>query len=309
SYPYDKITKLKDDLFFYSIVKIANKTGLLKYENETVIPVKYDSLDYSVKNKTAFFKAYYLNEKKIVKTETFTIDLTAPPPPSVIQKKPYEEWLKTEKVSAGESYAALKDYKNIFRVKETLSPIIVKDNKSNQYAIFEAYSEKPLEFKYDLVLPGLDKTYSNEGQKLFIVKKDNKFALFVPTYHKESNWYDFIEQRTFYNQYGNFIQYIVAKKDGKFGMIVFDTEKKAFKESIPFQFDDIIDGNIVVKDNLFGVYNSSRNTVKILPIYKTKPEVYKRISYNGDKYQIYQAVNKNDKKVLILSNGLELYRD
>lgn len=195
-------------------------------------------------------------------------------------------------------------------MKGTLNKIVVKDNNSERYAIFDRYSNQPLELKYDLVIPGLDinqKSYN--GDKYFIVKKDSKYALYSADYNKESSYYDLIEQRTFYNHYGSFVPYIVAKNKGKMGMILFDSRKKEFREYIPFRFDNIIDRNIVTNNKLYGVYDVEKNTLKIPPIYKTKPEILKIISYYGRKYKIYQAVNKNNIQVSILSNGVELYRN
>ncbi|WP_326984218.1 hypothetical protein VUJ46_06670 [Chryseobacterium sp. MYb264] len=150
SYPYDKITRLKDKLFSYSIVKTANKVGLLEYETKIVIPLQYDSLDYSVQGETATFTAYRLKEKKIISTERLPIDLRLPPPPSTKSKITWEELLKMEKVPDGEGSALLKRYKNISRVKGNLNKIVIKENNSERYAIFDRYSNQPLELKYRL---------------------------------------------------------------------------------------------------------------------------------------------------------------
>lgn len=311
-YIYDHLYDLPGDFSRYTMTEINGKKGMKEF-SEDIIPASYDSISYHKNGSIVTFKGYQKKDGKTEGTTITTRDLNFPPPPSVSKKrKPVEQLLaKRELTGEDKGWKKLREYKYAYDYDERY-PTIVKDNTKELYAY--KYPNTELDFAYDDIFIGLNQVHYNDPERVIVARKGNKFGFIEESIRQRSSGfiYDLIEQRLFKNKEGQTIPYLIAKKGKKTGMIVPNGDTKA-KDSyltvIPFEFDDITDQKIVIRNGLYGVwFDVPRKRVKIEPRYTTKPVLYKNISYNNKNFYVYEATKKNNKKVLVFSNGLELYK-
>lgn len=323
---YDKIYSLdiKELGDKATVIEIINKKGLNGEMLETIFPVKYDSISYKKREKGIVYYGYNLgDDKKVISVDSVSVSdnsfISNSPAPAVFIEKddlvlPLPRRYFTESEKADNN---IKEYKEAFDYKYTYQDVI-KSNTNNKYAIVKGIvtNENKLNFEYDSTFVG------GSGVRIsyfvLIAKKANKYYMYNHWESKPSGGpYDDVEQRSFINTNGRKEYYLVFRKGNKYGSDVYTFNKDSnlvVYNRIPFEFDEIRDGSVVVKNGLYGIYDnmptygkSIYNKIHIKPKYKEVPELY--MDFN-DRHvgNIYQCITTEGRKIFVYANGLELYR-
>lgn len=316
-----------------TVLEVNNKLGLRDGENK-IFPIKYDSISYKKKEKGIVYYGYILGtDKKIISVDSVSVTdnsfISNSPPPKVIHEKddlvlplPQNNLYDYEKVIDG-----LDNYKDVFNYRYTeLDQTIIKNTNDNKYAVLKGKvtDKNKLTFEYDSVWGAFYGTKKNLSYAILnyvlIAKKGSKYFMFSSRDNKPSGGpYDDVSQRFFINRYGDKEYYLVFKKGNKYGAdgYTFNRDKDvkvALYNRIPFEFDEIRDGSVVVKNGLYGIYDnmptygeSIYNKIHIKPKYKEVPQLY--MNFNSSHVgNIYQCITTEGRKIFVYANGLELYR-
>lgn len=314
-----------------TVLEVNNKLGLRDGENK-IFPIKYDSISYKKKEKGIVYYGYILGtDKKIISVDSVSISdnsfISNSPPPAVFIEKddlalplPRRYFTESEKEDNN-----IKEYKEAFDFRYTeLYQKIVKNTNDNKYAVIkgEVTDKNKLTFEYDSVWGAFYGTKKNLSYAvlnyILIVKKGSKYFMYNSRDNKPSGGpYDDVSQRFFINRYGDKEYYLVFRKGNKYGAdgYTFNKDNKlVLYNRIPFEFDEIRDGSVVVKNGLYGIYDnmptygkSIYNKIHIKPKYKEVPHLY--MNFN-DRHvgNIYQCITTEGRKIFVYANGLELYR-
>lgn len=331
---YDKIYSLdtKELGDKATVIEIINKKGLNGEMLETIFPVKYDSISYKKREKGIVYYGYNLgDDRKVISVDSVSVSdnsfISNSPAPAVFIEKddlvlPLPRRYFTESEKADNN---IKEYKEAFDFKYTeLYQKILKNTNDNKYAVIkgEVTDKNKLTFEYDSVCGAFYGTKKNLSYAVLnyvlIVKKGSKYFMYNSRDDKPSGGpYDDVEQRSFINVYGTKEYYLVFRKGNKYGADVYTFNKDSnlvVYNRIPFEFDEIRDGSVVVKNGLYGIYDnmptygkSIYNKIHIKPKYKEVPQLYMNFK---DRHvgNIYQCITTEGRKIFVYANGLELYR-
>lgn len=316
SYKYDNIYTYPQTNSLFTLVEINKKKGLMFYDGEIIIPVEYDSISYTKSQSVWEFSVYQLDgNKKITQAKKYTKSVNLPPPPGILKKK-NSNLLERKEMDAlyKESYN-LHNYNHVYYYRDR-TPAIVKDNNSNKFGIVGSLKSGKIDFLYDDIFTvEYHASGGKEKYKAYAFKIGNTYGLFDDSDNKYlpySSKYDSIEQKYYITSDINSsalqyeMPYLVFSKKNKYGADNFNI--KLFN-MIPFEYDDIIERNIIIKNKMFGIWdNTPFRTVNIVPKYSSKPKLIKEISLSKGKAFVYEVLNKENKKILVYRTGLELYR-
>ncbi|KPH15135.1 WG repeat-containing protein [Chryseobacterium sp. ERMR1:04] len=316
SYKYDNIYTYPQTNSLFTFVEINKKEGLMFYNGEIIIPVEYDSISYTKSQDVWEFSAYQLDgSKKITQTKKYTKRIDLPPPPGILKNK-NANLLERKEMDAlyKESYNLI-NYKHVYYYRDRI-PAIVKDNNSEKFGIVATFKPEKIDFLYDDIF-AVEYHVSGEKEryKAYAFKKGNSYGLFDRSENKYLPYpdqYDLIEQKYYTANDINSsappyeMPYLVFSKKNKYGADNFNI--KLFN-MIPFEYDDIIDRNIIIKNKMFGIWdNTPFRMVHIAPKYHSKPKLIKEISLPKGKTFVFEVLNKENKKIWVYRNGLELYK-
>lgn len=317
SYKYDNIYNYPDANSLFTLIVINKKKGLMFYDGEIIIPTEYDSISYSKSLDVWDFNAYQLDSnKKIIQTKKYTKSINLPPPPGILNKNKDSNLLERKEMGVlyKKSYN-LSNYNNVYYYRDLL-PAIVKDNNSNKFGIVATLKPEKIDFLYDDIFT-VEYHISGEKEKYkaYVFKKGDTYGLFDKSDNKYIPYpyeYDAIKQKYYMINDINSsalpyeMPYLVFSKKNKYGVESFDIK---LYNMIPFEYDDIIERNIIVKNKMFGIWDNTHfRTIHIAPRYLSKPKLIKEISFSKGKAFVYEVLNKENKKILVYRNGLELYK-
>lgn len=314
SYKYDNIYPYPNSNSLFTVMEINKKKGLKFYGGEMVIPIEYDSISHSESNDLWEFTAYNLDEnKKIIQTTRYTKSIVLPPPPGFSRNDDSGISERTEMNFFDKKAYNLSAYDHVYYYRDR-TPAIIKDNNSNKYGITSSFNGKKIDFLYDDIFPvEYYVSGSKNKYKAYVFKKGSKYGLFDNDYYLPyPDEYDNIEQKYYLTSNISSpellyeMPYLVFRKKDKYGA---DNFNVILFNMIPFEYDEIIDRNITVKNKMFGIWdNMPFRTIKIPAKYFSKPKLIKEISFGKNKAFIFEVLNKENKKILVYINGLELYR-
>lgn len=315
SYKYDNIYKYPDANSLFTIMEINKKKGLMFYDGDTVIPIEYDSISHSNSNDTWEFNAYQLDgNKKIIQTTRYTKSIKFPPPPGFSRNDDSNLLERKEMDALYKKSYHLSEYDHVYYYRDK-TPAIVKDNNSGKFGITSLFNGGKIDFLYDDIFTvEYHVSGSKNKYKAYVFKKGNKYGLFdkYNKYLPYTDEYDSIEQKYYTTKDINSsappyeMPYLVFRRKDKYGADNFNV--KLFN-MIPFDYDEITDRNITVKNKMFGIWdNMPFRTIKIPAKYLSKPRLIKEISFGKDRAFVFEVLNKDNKKILVYRNGLELYR-
>lgn len=318
SYKYDNIYNYPNANSLFTLIVVNKKKGLMFYDGEIIIPTEYDSISYSKSLDVWDFNAYQLdNNKKIIQTKKYTKSINLPPLPGIINKNKDSNLLERKEMDAlyKKSYN-LSNYNNVYYYRDYL-PAIVKDNNSNKFGIVSTLKPEKIDFLYDDIFT-VEYHISGEKEKYkaYAFKKGNIYGLFDKSDNKYIPYpyeYDAIKQKYYTTNDINSsapayeMPYLVFSKKNKYGVDNFNL--KLFN-MIPFDYDDIVDRSMIVKDKMFGVWDDTPlRKIHIPAKYLIKPELIKEIQIaDARRAYIYKCLNKENKSVFVYRNGIEFYR-
>lgn len=303
-----------------TVLEVNNKLGL-RDGGHTIFPVKYDSISYKNREKGVVYYGYNLgDDKKVISVDSVLVSdnsfLSNYAPPKIINEKddlalpsPRRYFTENEKAENN-----IKEYKEVFEYKYTYQDII-KSNTNNKYAIIKGNvtNENKLNFEYDSTFVGGSGV--NISYFVLIAKKGNKYYMYNHWESKPSGGpYDDVEQRSFINTNGRKEYYLVFRKGNKYGSDVYTFNKDSnlvLYNRIPFEFDEIRDGSVVVKNGLYGIYDNMPiygKPIHIKPKYKEVPQLLYMNFNDRHVANIYQCITTEGRKIFVYANGLELYR-
>lgn len=315
SYKYDNIYQYPDANSLFTIMEINKKKGLMFYDGDTIIPIEYDSISHSNSNDTWEFNAYQLDgNKKIIQTTRYTKSIKFPPPPGFSRNDDSNLLKRMEMDASYKKSYHLSEYDHVYYYRDK-TPAIVKDNNSGKFGITTLSDLKKIDFLYDEIFTVEYHTSGyKDKSKAYVFKRGNKYGFFdkYNKYLPYTDEYDSIEQKYYTTNDINSsappyeMPYLVFRKKDKYGA---DNFNDMLFNMIPFEYDEITDRNITVKNKMFGIWdNSSFRTIKIPAKYLSKPRLIKEISSGKDRAFVFEVLNKDNKKILVYRNGLELYR-
>lgn len=316
SYQYDNIYNYPDSNSLFTLFIINKKKGIMLEDRQIIIPAEYDSISYLKSQQKWEFKAYQLDgNKKIIQEKKYIKDFDLSPSPGFLTKVDTSGFLERKEMKEFEKKSYhLDSYKNVYYYKDFL-PAIVKDNNSNKFGITYGNNNGTIEFLYDDIFTVIYHSASYKDKyKVYVFKKGNIYGMFDKSnkYAPYTNEYDSIEQRYYMmskmGDSGSFVEmpYLVFKKKNMRGV---DHAGVKLFNMIPFKYDDIIDRNIVIKNKMFGVWdNTFPRTVHIDPKYLSKPKLVKEFTFPTGKAFIYEVLNRDNQKIFVYRNGLELYK-
>lgn len=317
SYQYDDIYNYPDSNSLFTLIVVNKKKGLMFYDGEIIIPTEYDSISYLKSQDVWDFNAYQLdNNKKIIQTKKYTKNISFPPPPGILNKNKNSNLLERKEMGERDKkFYNLGNYNHVYYYRDRM-PAIVKDNNGNKFGIVGSLKPEKIDFLYDDIF-AVEYHVSGEKEryKAYAFKKGNSYGLFDRSENKYlpyPNQYDLIEQKYYAADDINSsappyeMPYLVFRKNNKYGADNFNI--KLFN-MIPFEYDDIIDRNIIIKNKMFGIWdNTPFRMVHIAPKYLSKPKLIKEISLPKGKTFVFEVLNKENKKIWVYRNGLELYK-
>lgn len=285
-----------------------------------IIPVKYDSISTIDEDD---WEAYNLDRNgEIILTQTYNYgkdidDSMLISSPHMDPTGPFISSLNSLSKQDKLKYDLIK-YDDAYYYNRFYQWLIVR--KNDKYALMLSYNipEEPFEFVYDTIYLGEDRRKQTNVQSsndlVFILKKENQYGI-IPVFSKLTQpkiQYDYIFQEIHITKsiFGDGIvemPYLIFKKGKVFGADQFD-HKANLINRVPFEFDSIIDRNIVIKNKKYGVYDLI-NHIKIDTKYIKKPKEFKLFDGKGGRYKsLYECVNEEGKKILVYRNGVEMYK-
>ena len=322
-FEYDSIYSSEDR--GYDIIVKEGKKGLITALTNRpllLIPVEYDSIAFINKNE---WEIYNLDKNgEIVSSQTYergneTSPLMGLQEDPVIVKisEPaiFNKRLLTQKEKSRFNIDELDEY-NMFYYPPYLNWIIIENNKKYNLIKRSKMPNEIIDFKYDTIYM-VEYLHNPENLKqremAFVMKAQNRYKILSEFSSEVAplKQYDLIEQRYYNKSLSDrdsiILPYLVFKKDDKYGVDTFNSNFEVINQ-IPFEFDEILDRDIVVKNNKYGIYDLMRN-IKIDPKYLEKPKEIKRFSGKRSwKSYLYECVNEEGKKILVYRNGVEMYK-